>query len=51
MTQVKLVTIEQARTVLGEKGKRMTDEQINDLLQLLRVISDKSIKATVDIDD
>ncbi len=41
------VTVEKARSVLGEKAEQMTDEQIVDLLQLFRFICDKSIEATI----
>ncbi len=39
----KTITIEYARHILGKKAVKMTDEQINDLLTLLRALSNRTI--------
>jgi len=44
---VSLITVADARRVLGKKTEDMTDQQIEDLLRLLRLLCDKSIEATV----
>jgi len=41
------LSVEKARTALGEKGKTMTDKQILDLLELLRVVCDKAIDSAI----
>lgn len=41
------VTIEYARHKLGERGKKMTDSQINDLITTLRVLCNKTIDSVV----
>lgn len=50
MTQ-KLITIEYARQKLGERGKTMTDQQVSDLLNMLRLICNKTIDAVVEKSD
>jgi len=46
MTQ-KLITIEYAREKLGERGQKMTDQQVSDLLNMLRLICNKTIDAVI----
>ena len=46
MTQ-KEITIEYARQILGERGKKMTDSQIGDLLTTLRFLCNKTIDLVV----
>ena len=50
MTQ-KTITIEYAREKLGEKGEKMTDHQVSDLLNMLRLICNKTIDAVVEKSD
>jgi len=47
MTQ-KLITIEYAREKLGERGQKMTDQQVSDLLNMLRLICNKTIDAVIE---
>lgn len=47
MTQ-KEITINYAREKLGERGKKMTDQQVSDLLNMLRLICNKTIDAVVE---
>lgn len=47
MTQ-KEITIELARKKLGERGERMTERQIVDLLATLRLLCNKVIDSVVD---
>ncbi len=47
MTQ-KTITIEYARQKLGTKGKKMTDQQVSDLLNMLRLICNKTIDSIID---
>jgi hypothetical protein len=42
------ITIEYARKKLGKKGKNMTDQQINDLLKMLRLICNKAIDGVME---
>lgn len=42
-TDNKFITIDLARERLGKRGENMTDKQIEDLLNLLRFISNKTI--------
>lgn len=42
------ITIEYARKKLGKKGEKMTDKQIEDLLNMLRLICNKTIDAVVE---
>ncbi|HSW88011.1 MAG TPA: hypothetical protein VLG12_02500 [Candidatus Saccharimonadales bacterium] len=42
------ITIEHARKRLGKKADNMTDKQINDILNMLRLICNKTIDAVVD---
>jgi hypothetical protein len=42
-----LITVEQARKILGEKADQMSDEQITDLLNLLRLHCDKQIESAI----
>jgi len=46
MTQ-KPITIEYAREKLGKRGKKMTDQQISDLLITLRLLCDKAIDIAI----
>jgi hypothetical protein len=39
----KTITIEYARQKLGKKAEKMTDEQINNLLNLLRALCNRTI--------
>lgn len=48
MKQGKFVTIEHAREKLGERGKQMTDKQIQDLLATLRFLCNKMIDSVVE---
>ena len=41
------ITIEVARQRLGKRGEKLTDEQINDILALLRFICNKAIDGVV----
>ncbi len=41
--EFKFITIEQARQKLGEKGKKMTDQEIQKLLNHLYYICNKTI--------
>lgn len=43
----KLITIEEARKKLGKAGEKMTDQQVTDLLSMLRLICSKTIDAVV----
>lgn len=43
----KTITTEYAREKLGERGKRMTDQQINDLLRMLRFICNRTIDSVI----
>jgi hypothetical protein len=42
------VTIDLARQKLGERGKKMTDKEINDLLVTLRFICNKAIDGVME---
>lgn len=42
------ITIEYARQKLGKKAEQMTDKQIEDLLNLLRVLCNKAISSVVE---
>jgi hypothetical protein len=42
------VTIDLARQKLGERGKKMTDKEINDLLVMLRFICNKAIDGVIE---
>ncbi|MDP2649663.1 MAG: hypothetical protein Q8P10_02355 [bacterium] len=42
------VTIEYARMKLGERGKNMTDKDIEKLLSLLRLVSNKAIDGVIE---
>lgn len=42
-----IITTENARKVLGEKGKRMTDKEIDGVINSLIVICDKTIDRIV----
>jgi hypothetical protein len=44
----KLITIEHARKKLGVKGKKMTDQQIKDILTMLRLLSNKAIDTVIE---
>lgn len=44
----KIVTIEQARQKLGERGKRMTDQEIADLLIVLRRLCSNVIDSVIE---
>lgn len=41
------VTIEHARSILGARGKKMTDKQIADLLATLRLLCNKIIESVI----
>jgi hypothetical protein len=43
----KLITIEYARKKLGERGEKMTDKQIDNILVMLRLICSKTINSVV----
>jgi len=47
----KSITVEYARQKLGERGKKMTDQQVLDLLNMLRLICNKTIDAVVEKSD
>lgn len=38
-----LITVEQARKILGSRTDNLTDEQITDLLNMLRLLCSKQI--------
>lgn len=42
-----LITVKQARNRLGEKGKKMTDEEIQNLLNHLYYICNKVIENVI----
>ena len=42
------ITIEYVRSKMGEKGKKMTDKQISDLLGMLRFICNKAIDGVIE---
>jgi hypothetical protein len=42
------ITIEYARNKIGERGKKMTDKQILDLLCMLRFICNKAIDGVIE---
>ena len=44
----KVITVEYARQKLGERGQKMTDQQVSDLLNMLRLICNKTIDAVVE---
>jgi len=46
MTQAPL-TVDEARKILGKKAEKMTDQQIVEVLNVLRLLCQKSIEATV----
>jgi hypothetical protein len=45
-----LITIEQARKKLGERGETMTDREIGNVLNTLRLLCDKTIDAVIEKD-
>jgi len=45
-----IVTIDSARKILGKNETVMTDKQIQDLLELLRMICDKTIDSAIEND-
>jgi hypothetical protein len=45
--KVKIITVEDARKKLGEKGRKMTDEEIGSLLSALRVMCNRAIDSVV----
>lgn len=47
MTQ-QIITIEYARQKLGERGKKMTDKEISNLLSTLRILCNKVIDSVVE---
>ncbi len=47
----KEITIEYARQQLSKKGIKMTDEQINNLLNYLRFLSNKTIDSVIEIEN
>ena len=42
------ITIEYARKKLGKRGEKMTDQQVSDILNMLRFICNKTIDAVVE---
>jgi len=42
------ITIDSARKKLGERGKMMTDKQINDILSMLSLICNKAIDGVIE---
>ncbi len=46
-TDNKIITIELARKRLGKKAENMTDKQIGELVNLLRLICNKTIDSVV----
>ena len=44
----KSITIEYARKKLGKKGEKMSDKQIQDILNMLRLLCNKSIDAVIE---
>lgn len=42
-----LITIPQARRILGLKGEKLTDEQITSFLNMLRRLSSKQIDSAI----
>lgn len=44
------VTVDSAREILGKNEKAITDKQIQDLLELLRIICDKTIDSAIEND-
>lgn len=46
--EAKIITVEYARQKLGERGQKMTDQQIDSLLSTLRLICNKTIDAVVE---
>ncbi len=51
ISRKKVITIEYARQKLGERGNKMTDQQVSDLLNMLRLICNKTIDAVVEKND
>ena len=45
--EAKIITIEVARQRMGKKGEKLTDKQINDILNMLRLICNKAIDGVV----
>lgn len=45
---LKPVSVEQARAVLGSRANNMTDQEINSLLTLLRSLCDKAINLAIE---
>ena len=47
------VTVQRARQILVKRGEKLTDKQINDILNMLRFICNKAIDGAVEreIDD
>lgn len=43
-----LITIDEAREILGERAKTMTDEEVNNLLNTMRLLCNKTIDAVVE---
>lgn len=43
-----LITIEQARKILGAKAENLTDEQIRSVLNMLRLICAKQIESALE---
>ena len=44
----KPITVEYARSKLGKKAENMTDKQIQDLLNTLRLLCNKTIDAVIE---
>lgn len=43
----KLISMQEAREILGEKAKKMTDKEIDSLLAMLELICNKTIESVV----
>jgi hypothetical protein len=46
--EAKIITVDYARKKLGEKGKRLTDREIEGLLVTLRLLCNKVIDSVVE---
>ncbi len=42
------ITIDYVRNKLGERGKKMTDKQVDDLLVLLRQLCNRTIDSVIE---
>lgn len=46
-----VITVDDARKILGEKGKKMTDKEIGSVINTLIVVCDKTINHIVNTDN